>query len=276
VTDENQISPRIGLVYDLSASTHLHMGFARYFTPPPTEIIGTADIARFTNTTNALPGDSNTAVKAERSNYFDAGLEQQINSDWSVGVDAYFRRVNNLQDEGQFGNALIYSAFNYREGRVGGVEFSATYKHGSWSGYANLAINQAQGRDIVTGQYNFSAAELAYISDHWIHLDHDQTVTASGGLAYRLGDTTYSADWLFGSGLRNGFANTDHLPAYTQVNLNALQKINAPLVGHMEMRLTLVNLFDRVYELRDGTGVGVGAPQYGPRRGVMLGATKYF
>jgi outer membrane receptor protein involved in Fe transport len=276
VTDEDQLSPRIGLVYDLSASTHLHMGFARYFTPPPTEIIGTTDIARFANTTNALPGDSNTAVKAERSNYFDAGLEQQINADWSVGVDAYFRRVNNLQDEGQFGNALIYSAFNYREGRVGGLELSTTYKHGIWSGYANLAINQAEGRDIVTGQYNFSSAELAYISDHWIHLDHDQTVTASGGLAYRAGDTTYSADWLFGSGLRSGFANTDHLPAYTQVNLNAVQKINAALVGHMEIRLTLVNLFDRVYELRDGTGVGVGAPQYGPRRGVMLGATKYF
>ena len=32
--------------------------------------------------------------------------------------------------------------------------------------------------------------------------------------------------------------------------------------------------FDRVYELRDGTGIGVGAPQFGARRGVFLALTK--
>ena len=31
----------------------------------------------------------------------------------TVGVDAYYRDVQHLQDEGQFGNALIFSAFNY-------------------------------------------------------------------------------------------------------------------------------------------------------------------
>jgi outer membrane receptor for ferrienterochelin and colicins len=31
-----------------------------------------------------------------------------------------------------------------------------------------------------------------------------------------------------------------------------------------------------VYEIRDGTGIGVGAPQYGPRRGLFLGVTQSF
>jgi len=276
VTHEEQFSPRLGLVYDLSSTTHLHLGYARYFTPPPTETIGTTDIAHFIGTTNALPGNSNTSVLSERSNYFDAGVQQQLDSDWSVALDTYYRRVNNLQDEGQFGNALIYSAFNYREGRVAGIELSTTYRHESWSGYANLAVGRAEGRDIVTGQYNFGAAELAYIATHWIALDHDQTVTASGGVAYRMGDSTLSGDLIFGSGLRRGFANGEHEPAYTQVNASAVSKFVSPALGHFEIRFSLINLFDRVYELRDGSGVGVGAPQYGPRRGVLVGATKYF
>ena len=51
----------------------LHAGYARYFTPPPTEKIDTTSVAKFQGTTNALPSDANTAVKSERSNYFDAG-----------------------------------------------------------------------------------------------------------------------------------------------------------------------------------------------------------
>jgi len=38
----------------------------------------------------------------------------------------------------------------------------------------------------------------------------------------------------------------------------------------------VINLFDEKYEIRDGTGVGVGAPQFGPRRGFFAGLTKSF
>ena len=36
-------------------------------------------------------------------------------------------------------------------------------------------------------------------------------------------------------------------------------------------RFDVVNLFDQVYQLRDGSGIGVGAAQYGPRRGYFGG-----
>jgi outer membrane receptor protein involved in Fe transport len=47
-------------------------------------------------------------------------------------------------------------------------------------------------------------------------------------------------------------------------------------VGELEWTLSVINLLDRVYELRDGTGVGVGAPQWGQRRGVYLGLSRAF
>jgi len=278
VVAEHQLSPRLGVVWDASSSLRLHAGYARYFTPPPTEKIDTTSVAKFAGTTNALPSDADTAVKSERSNYFDAGLAWDATSNLSLGVDAYDREVRNLQDEGQFGNALIYSAFNYAQGRVRGLELTANYKRDALTTYANLAFSRAQGKDIVTGQFNFDPDEIAYIANHWVHLDHDQTVTASAGVSYRFAtQTTLGADALFGSGLRNGFANTGHLPSYTQVNASLSQAWDfGGFLGKMEGRLSVLNVFDSVYELRDGTGIGVGAPQYGPRRTVYASVTKSF
>lgn len=277
VVDESQLSPRVGLVYQLGENTRLHAGYARYFTPPPTEKIDTTSVQKFAGTTNALPSDANTAVRSERSDYFDAGVSHQLTPRITLGADAYYRNVKHLQDEGQFGNALIYSAFNYERGRVYGLELSASYKDERLSGYANVGISRALGKGIETGQFNFDLDELAYISDHWVHLDHDQTVAASAGLSYKVGDTTtLGADVLYGSGLRRGFANSEHLPSATQVNVSATQSFQLGSFGKFDTRLSVINLFDRSYELRDGSGIGVGAPQFAPRRSLYLAMSKPF
>ncbi len=215
-------------------------------------------------------------MKSERSNYFDAGVSHQLSGSITVGLDAYYRDVRHLQDEGQFGNALIFSAFNYEKGRVYGMELTANYKRGGFSSYANVGISSAKAKGVETGQFNFDPDELAYIANHWVHLDHDQTIAASAGAAYKWGGTTVSADMLYGSGLRRGFANSEHLPGYANVNLGAAQQFRAPGIGKFEGRIALVNLFDKTYELRDGTGIGVGAPQFGARRAFYAGLTKVF
>ena len=40
------------------------------------------------------------------------------------------------------------------------------------------------------------------------------------------------------------------------------------------VRFDVVNLFDQVYALRTGTGIGVFAPQYGARRGFYVGLSQ--
>ena len=196
-----------------------------------------------------------------------------------MGLDSYYRDVSRLQDEGQFGTALVYSTFNYKYGRVRGTEFSLTYNHGPFSSYFNFAYNRAMGKDVITSQYNFSPAELAYIADNYIHLDHDQKLTSSGGVNYAITSTTkVGADYIFGSGLReDGLTpNGLSLPYYFQLNLNVSHDFNFDSTGKLHTSLALINALDRTYELRSGTGVGVGAPQFGPRRGVYLSLQKDF
>ena len=50
---------------------------------------------------------------------------------------------------------------------------------------------------------------------------------------------------------------------------------NTP-VGSVEGRLAMLNVFDKTYLLRDGSGVGVGAPQYGARRTLYAGLSTSF
>ena len=272
----SQLSPRIGLVYALTPATTLHAGYARYFTPPAFELVSGSTISRFNGTTNQSPSNQNDQVQPERSHYFDLGVTQRLGSNVTVGLDAYYKKSANLLDEGQFGSALIFTPFNYREGRVYGVEFTANYKQDNVSAYMNLAWSRAQGTQIDSAQFNFDPAELAYINNHWVYLDHDQRITASFGGTYDLGRTTFTFDGLVGSGLRSGFANTDRLPLYAQVNLGVIQHFNQPLIGKFDARLVVINAFNRVYELRDGSGIGVGAPQYGPHFAVYAGVTKHF
>lgn len=273
---EGQISPRLGAIYQCSDVTTLHAGYARYFTPAPTELIALTDIALFQGTTNALPTNVNTNVKSERSNYFDAGMVRNITSELTVGLDAYYREVRNLQDEGQFGAALIFSPFNYNRGHVYGLELTANYTLGNFSAYFNGTRAHAVAKQVISGQFNFAQDELNYIASHYVHLDHAQKLSGSGGMSYDFNGTRISADFLFGSGLRSGFANTEHLPSYTQVNLAMMRNFNLPALGKIDTRIAIINVFDHVYEIRDGSGIGVGAPQFGPRRGIFVGFTKNF
>lgn len=272
----SQFSPRINAVYELTPQTTLHAGYARYFTPPPTELVTTNTIAASQGTTSAPAGTLNDPVKAESSDYYDLGLSHQLTPKLTIGVDSYYKKVTNLLDEGQFGSALLYTPFNYAQGKVYGVELTANYHDGNFNAYANLARSTALGKDIMSSQYTFDADELAYIANHWIHLDHDQTLSASAGVSYHWLGTTYSADAIYGSGLRNAFANTEHLSDYFTMNLGASHNFDSKTLGQLEGRISIVNLFDKVYEIRDGSGVGVGAPQFGARRGFYLGVTKKF
>ncbi|HBO79668.1 MAG TPA: TonB-dependent receptor, partial [Cupriavidus sp.] len=47
VVSEQQLSPRLGLTYDVSNTTRVHAGYARYFTPPATEKIDTTTVTKF-------------------------------------------------------------------------------------------------------------------------------------------------------------------------------------------------------------------------------------
>jgi outer membrane receptor protein involved in Fe transport len=231
-------------------------------------------------------------------------------SSLEVGLDAYYKIAKDLIDNGQFGQALVVNAFNYQKGINEGVELSAKYTNGPFQAYANLAVAQQKATNVVSNQYLFDntapladlggLTEFQYIATHWIYTDHNQFVTASAGAIYNFCGrpataaemfgaggmwptfnswcgTRLSADMIFGSGLRQGDANTDSLPPYAQVNVGVAREFLLP--GDTKpttLRFDVVNLFDTIYQIRSGSGIGVFAAQYGARRGYFGGISKKF
>jgi len=223
-----------------------------------------------------------------------------------LGIDAYYKIATDLIDNGTFGQALVLSAFNYAKGINDGVEFSAKFRNGNFQAYGNIAVAQQKATDVVSNQFLFDnttpladlggLTEFQYIATHWIYTDHNQFVTGSAGGAYQFcgrpanADEAFgfwaadygswcgvrlSADMIYGSGLRSGDANISHVPPYTQFNIGIAREFLLPGDPKpMTVRFDVINLFDSVYAIRDGSGIGVFAPQFGPRLGVFLGVSK--
>jgi outer membrane receptor protein involved in Fe transport len=272
--DANQLSPRLNAVYKPFDGTTFHAGYARYFTPPPQAIAASANIAAFANTSAQPDTFQQNQVLPERSHYFDAGVVQKITPNLQVGIDAYYKIAKDLLDDGQFGQALILSGFNYETAENAGVELSATYKNGNFSAYGNLAWARQVAKNVVSNQYLFGATDLAFIANNYINTDHAQQWTGSGGASYLWQDTRFSASMVYGSGLRSGFANTDHVAPYATANVGISREIKVPDGKPVTVRFDVVNVFDTVYEIRDGSGIGVFAPQFGARRGFYVGLSQ--
>jgi outer membrane receptor protein involved in Fe transport len=55
-----------------------------------------------------------------------------------------------------------------------------------------------------------------------------------------------------------------------------VQKIPIGLGKGTQLRFDVINLFDNQYQIRNGQGVGVGAPQFGQRQTFLLTLAQKF
>ena len=272
----SQLSPRAALSFSPTPETTLHIGYARYFTPPAQALAAPSNLGLYANSVQQPAVTQSGPVRPERAHYIDAGITHRLTSALEAGVNLYYKRARNLLDDGQFGQAYTLTAFNYDRACNSGVEFKAAFRREDFSAYANLALARQRASGVSSNQYLFDADELAYIAQHYIYTDHAQTLTASAGASYVLMGARVSLSMIYGSGLRSGFANTAHVSPYTQVNFGVSREFTTPFGKPLTLRFDIVNLLDHRYTIRDGSGIGVFAPQFGPRRGVFVGLAQAF
>jgi outer membrane receptor protein involved in Fe transport len=280
--DANQLSPRLALVYKPFADTAFHAGYARYFTPPYQAQAVQSNIALFAPTTNAPEVALDDPVKPERSNYYDVGVDQTVLPGLTMGVDAYYKSARDQIDDGQFGAAVVLTQFNYERGFSEGGEYKLKYTNGNFKAYANFSYNITEAIGVESNQYLIDALDYNYLLTHWHYTDDMQRMTGSAGASYRWNDTLFTTSLIYGSGLRsgdledNGVApNSQHTPPYAVVNVGVAHDFkSSPNAKPLTVRFDIVNLFDQVYELRTGSGIGEFAPQYGARRGFFAGISQ--
>jgi hypothetical protein len=295
--DKHQLSPRANFVYTPFVGTTIHAGYMRQFTPPLLTLEAQSNSLLYANTTGSPPSIPQNKILPERAHLVDAGISQQLLPpcpaatdkrplaaapalncpSLEVGMDGFYKRAKDLLDDGQFGAAFTLTAFNYEKAENWGVQWHAKFTTGNFTAYGNFAWGRETGNTIVSNQSLFAPNELNYIAHQWINTDHSQLLTANAGLSYLFSDgTRASMNMIYGSGLRAGDFNTDHVPAYVTFNFGLQRQVwehglfDKPING----RFDVVNVLDRIYNIREGSGIGLFAPQFGPRRGYFAGLSQ--
>jgi outer membrane receptor protein involved in Fe transport len=128
------------------------------------------------------------------------------------------------------------------------------------------------------------AAEIRDInSPSGIHCDHQQTLTASGILSYRLFEgTTITGQVLFASGMRTseegGKTNSTHSPSYTIYNFSIARVIPLPWHGQkLLLGFDIVNALDQKYFINQGEGsIGLGVSHAGMPRSFFFRGQLFF
>ena len=271
--DDSQFSPTINFVYKARPDTTLHAGFARNFQIPNFQGIS-AGTAKLDGTSGGTGLPVGTSLDAETDYTWDVGYTHQFTPHLQGAQDSYFRIDRHYIDEGQFGFVPLDAPFNYVRGYGAGIENTLSYNVRDFELRATASVAREEDRGVATGQYNFPPlAQLQYIDNHYIILDHTPLLGMSGGIAYRWRDYKFTFDGLYSSGLRGGFGNTDQLPVVWQINIGAVRKFTLPAIGELENRIALINIFDRTNLIRPATGIGVFQSAYGPRISLYDGIT---
>ena len=267
-TNGSQVDPVFNLSYMLAADTTLHGGFARYMQVPSFLGISPTAQAAFEGTTAAgPPGIPTPLIEDDRE--WDVGIVHHLTPSITIKEDNFYELTHHYLDTGQFGAVPIFAPFNYGHGYMWGSELELTYRSNNLSLYFNATIGTNMQQGVVTGQFNFSQAELDYINSHYIVLDHQPYQGYSAGATYDWGQFDFSLAAIYSSGLRAGFADTQRLPAVFQVNASAQRTFQLPDGHELIGRLTVLNIFDRVNLIRPAQGIGIFQAAYNPRFTVL-------
>ncbi len=282
--DEAQISPRIGVTYRYNPAHAFHAYYGRLFTPPQLERLALAGLN--TAGTKAEPEDTtNNQPRAERAHYFQIGSVHAL-TDWAtLQLTGYYKLANYLGDAHQLGTTPLLNHIAFERGWTRGADAALkVWFMENLTGRANIAWGQCKGYGLQSGHNLVHEEELADINSRsGVHCDHQQTLTASGVLSYRLLErTTLTGQVLFGSGLRTAAegakTNSSHSPTYTIYNFSISHVIPLPWHGQkLLLGFDIVNALDQQYFINQGEGtIGLGVSHAGMPRSFFFRGQWFF
>ena len=282
--DEGQISPRIGITYRYNPAHAFHAFYGRMFTPPNLERVAFTSLN--TEGTKANPEDTtNNQPRAERAHYFQIGSVHAL-TDWAtLQLTGYYKLANYLSDAHQLGTTPLLNYIAFERGWTRGADAALkVWFMENLTGRANIAWGQCKGYGLQSGHNLVHGEEIGDINSRsGVHCDHQQTLTASGIMSYRLFErTTLTGQVLFASGLRTAEegakTNSSHSPTYTIYNFSISHVIPLPWHGQKFLiGFDIVNALDQKYFINQGEGsIGLGVSHAGMPRSFFFRGQWFF
>jgi hypothetical protein len=257
--DSAGVSPRLGGSYAFDKDTVVH-AFTGVNWQPPAPL----DAANAARALGIMAGAYD--LKPETDVTGEVGIAAKLVSELRGELTGWGRYAWNQLDDTAIGSTSLLSNYNFRRGRATGLEASLDLRVGPWlSAFANASLGIAQGQGISSATFLFTPEQLADTS--WQSLDHAQLLTANGGVTIRDDRFVLSSLVAYGSGLRTGPANTEHVPGHLRGDVS-MQYTFTPRAYPIRVGIDVINVADAHYAFRIGNGF-VGS-SYGAPRTVFL------
>ncbi|MDR4492941.1 MAG: TonB-dependent receptor [Nitrospirales bacterium] len=265
LTNDGQISPRLGATYALTPRHVFHVFYGRLFTPPNLEAVPFLQLN--TIGTTAEPENlTNRTVEPERAHYFEVGSSHALGNSIILELTGYYKLSKNLSDAGQFGTTPMLNFFAFKRGWQRGFDLAIQAKFSDQlHGRGNVGWGQCRGKKLQSGYFLLEQDEIDDINtSSGVFCDHMQLVTSSAILTYRpFPHTTVTGQMLFGSGLRTadpgGKTNSTHSASHTTYNFSIDQVLSLWDGYKVVLGFDMINILDQQVFLNQGEGsIGLG------------------
>ncbi|MFC2088601.1 carboxypeptidase-like regulatory domain-containing protein [Calditrichota bacterium] len=171
-----KISPRIGLAHPITASTIFHFAYGHFFQMPRYY-----DLYRNSDLEDILVNDAlvgNAGLDPEETVAFEAGIKQQLGSDFALDITTYYKDINNLISSFYYFSGRDYTIFiNADYGRVQGIDLTLTKRYSNYfSGSLNYTYMIAMGNesDPIEGYSQYRENDAYLKPNRNFYLDFDR------------------------------------------------------------------------------------------------------
>ncbi len=260
----SQISPRIGLAYQLGNKAILHFSYGHFFQLPPmyamyqnhSFLIAPSDYA----TTN---GNSN--LKSEKTVAYEIGLWQEVGPGMGLEVSLFYKDIYNLLSTKVIStyNQIEYGMYTNKDyGNVRGLEVKFDVFQAPLNFWVNYTLQYTRGNADSPNQSFDRAGSNQDPVNKFIPMSWDQRHTLNGTLGYIGDNYGVSITGYFNSGAPYTFSpqgesvlarvnldpNNDYRPIRYHADMTAYYHLK--LMGKTSLRfdLSIYNLFDRLNE----------------------------
>ena len=130
-------------------------------------------------------------------------------------------------DDGQFGQAVVLTQFNWARGYSEGAEFKIKYHQRQLQRLRQFRLQHHQGDRTGVQPVSVRRRRIRLSGYHYHYTDDMQRMTGSAGASYRWDGTLFTTNMNYGSGLRFG-TSTSIQPAYAVFNAGIAHDFRGP------------------------------------------------
>lgn len=259
-----QLSPRLGLAYQLGSSALLRFSYGHFFQLPPLSNYYQNHAFLVTGTDySSRMGNPN--LKAQKTIQYEVGLWQQLSDHMNLEVAVYYRDIYDLVTLTVYTtyNQVRYGVYTNKDyGNARGLELKYEYRQGNLAADINYTLGYTRGvADSPTMTFDRAGNQQDPVNK-LIPMSWDQRHVLNANLGYTTKKYGATAIMYFNSGETytwepiaqsplariNLFPNNQHEPSRYSVDLSAYYNIMTIKGINFKLTLLVYNLLDRLNE----------------------------